>query len=295
MHALADCGDVRLVEFGLRPELPGPDLMELEREDIAFAWPVPGAGDDKYTQGVTGIAAGSATYPGAAVLATGASVLATSGMVRYAGQAADAVRARWPESICTGSITDAGRVQAWSVGPGLGTGLSAENVLKYVLEAGVPVCADADAITMFANNPDLWDARDPDTAVVLTPHDREYARLMGEDVGDDRVAAARRAAARFNAVVLLKGNTTIIADPGGAVAVNRSRSSWPATAGSGDVLSGVIGSLLAAGVYPLLAAASAAHVHSLAGELAANGAPIPASSLMAAIPDAIRSVRAVTP
>ncbi|PRY43605.1 NAD(P)H-hydrate dehydratase [Umezawaea tangerina] len=295
VHALADCGDVRLVEFGLRPELPGPDLMELEREDIAFAWPVPGAGDDKYTQGVTGIAAGSATYPGAAVLATGASVLATSGMVRYAGQAADAVRARWPESICTGSITDAGRVQAWSVGPGLGTGLSAENVLKYVLEAGVPVCADADAITMFANNPDLWDARDPDTAVVLTPHDREYARLMGEDVGDDRVAAARRAAARFNAVVLLKGNTTIIADPGGAVAVNRSRSSWPATAGSGDVLSGVIGSLLAAGVYPLLAAASAAHVHSLAGELAANGAPIPASSLMAAIPDAIRSVRAVTP
>ncbi|MET1074043.1 MAG: ADP/ATP-dependent (S)-NAD(P)H-hydrate dehydratase, partial [Umezawaea sp.] len=161
--------------------------------------------------------------------------------------------------------------------------------------AGVPVCADADAITMFANNPDLWDARDPDTVVVLTPHDREYARLMGEDVGADRVAAAKRAAARFNAVVLLKGNTTIVADPGGAVAVNRSRSAWPATAGSGDVLSGVIGSLLAAGVYPLLAAAGAAHVHSLAGELAANGAPIPASSLMAAIPDAIRSVRAVTP
>ncbi|MCS7482296.1 NAD(P)H-hydrate dehydratase [Umezawaea endophytica] len=295
VHALADCGDVRLVDIGLQPELPGPDLMELEDADVAFAWPVPGVGDDKYSQGVTGIAAGSATYPGAAVLSTGASVLATSGMVRYAGQAADAVRARWPESICTGSITDAGRVQAWSVGPGLGTGLSAENVLRYVLDAGVPVCADADAITMFANNPDLWDARDPDTTVVLTPHDREYARLMGEEVGTDRVAAAKRAAERFNAVLLLKGNTTIVADPGGAVAVNRSRSAWPATAGSGDVLSGMIGSLLAAGVYPLLAAACAAHVHALAGELAADGAPIPASSLMAAIPDAIRSVRAVTP
>ncbi len=295
VHALADCGDVRLVDIGLGPELHGPDLMELERADVALAWPVPGIGDDKYSQGVTGIAAGSSTYPGAAVLSTGASVLATSGMVRYAGQAADAVRVRWPESICTGSITDAGRVQAWSVGPGLGTGLSAEGVLRYVLDAGVPVCADADAITMFANNPDLWDARDPDTTVVLTPHDREYARLMGEEVGRDRVAAAVRAAERFNAVLLLKGNTTIIADPTGAVAVNRSRSAWPATAGSGDVLSGMIGSLLAAGVHPLLAVASAAHVHALAGELAARGAPIPASSLMAAIPDAIRSVRAVTP
>jgi NAD(P)H-hydrate repair Nnr-like enzyme with NAD(P)H-hydrate dehydratase domain len=77
--------------------------------------------------------------------------------------------------------------------------------------------------------------------------------------------------------------------------VNRAQGAWPATAGSGDVLSGMIGSLLAAGVYPLLAAASAAHVHALAGGLAASGAPIPASSLMAAIPDAIRSVRAVTP
>lgn len=295
VHVLADCGDVRLVDIGLKPELHGMDLMELERADVALAWPVPGIGDDKYTQGVTGIAAGSATYPGAAVLSTGASVLATSGMVRYAGQAADAVRARWPESICTGSITDAGRVQAWVVGPGLGTGLSAENVLRYVLDAGVPVCVDADAITMFANNPDLWDARDPDTTVVLTPHDREYARLMGEEVGPDRVGAAHRAAERFNAVLLLKGNTTIIADPGGAVVVNRAHGAWPATAGSGDVLSGMIGSLLAAGVYPLLATASAAHVHALAGELAANGAPIPASSLMAAIPDAIRSVRAVTP
>lgn len=292
VHALADCGEVRLVDIGLGPELAGPDLVVLDREDVAVAWPVPGPADDKYTQGVTGIAAGSATYPGAAVLSTGSAVLATSGMVRYAGAAADAVRFRWPETICTGSTTDAGRVQSWVVGPGLGTGLSAEGVLRYVLEAGVPVCADADAITLLANNPDLWDARDPGTPVVLTPHDREYERLAGE-VGPDRMAAAARAAKRFDAVVLLKGNTTVVAAPDGRVLVNHARSSWAATAGSGDVLSGLIGALLAAGVDPWLAAGCAAHVHVLAAELAASGAPAPASSLMAAIPDAIRAVRAL--
>jgi hydroxyethylthiazole kinase-like uncharacterized protein yjeF len=295
VHGLADCGELKFVDLGFHGVLPPPSLMELETLDVSLLWPVPGPHDDKYTQGVTGIAAGSATYPGAAVLSTGAAVLATSGMVRYAGPAADGVRARWPESICTGAITDAGRVQAWVVGPGLGTGLGSESVLRFVLEAGVPVCADADAITMLANNPDLWDARDPETPVVLTPHDGEYARLMGRPVGPDRVAAARDAALATNSVVLLKGNSTVIAAPDGGAMVHRATSSWPATAGSGDVLSGLIGSLLAAGVYPLLAAAAAAHVHSLAAELAARGAPIPASALMEAVPDAIRAVRAVTP
>ncbi|MBW4716017.1 NAD(P)H-hydrate dehydratase [Saccharothrix obliqua] len=290
VHALADCGEVRLVDIGLGPELAGPDLLELDVDDVGSAWPVPGPTDDKYTQGVTGVAAGSATYPGAGVLATGAALLATSGMVRYAGAAAEAVRARWPEAICTGTTTDAGRVQSWVVGPGLGTGLGAEDVLRTVLGAGVPVCADADAITMLANNPDLWDARDPGTPLVLTPHDREFERLAGE-VGADRVAAASRAAVRFGAVVLLKGHATVVAGPDGRVLVNRARTSWAATAGSGDVLSGLIGALLAAGLDPLLAAGCAARVHVLAAELAADGAPVTAGALLAAVPDAIRAVR----
>ncbi|MBP2339344.1 hydroxyethylthiazole kinase-like uncharacterized protein yjeF [Saccharothrix coeruleofusca] len=290
VHALADCGEVRLVDIGLGPELAGPDLAELDDAEVGAHWPVPGPQDDKYTQGVTGVAAGSATYPGAAVLATGAALLATSGMVRYAGAAADGVRARWPEAICTGSITDAGRVQAWVAGPGLGTGLSAEAVLRTVLEAGVPVCLDADAITMLANNPDLWDARDPDTPVVLTPHDREYERLAGE-VGHDRVAAARRAAEKFRAVVLLKGHVTVVAGPDGRVLVNRASGSWAATAGSGDVLSGLIGALLAARLDPVLAAGCAARLHAVAAERASGGAPIPASALLAAVPDAIRALR----
>ncbi|WP_258946133.1 NAD(P)H-hydrate dehydratase [Lentzea californiensis] len=286
VHALADCGDVHLVDIGLRPV--DPDFVLLDRADVA--WPVPGPSDDKYTQGVTGVAAGSTTYPGAAVLSTGAAVLATSGMVRYAGPAADAIRARWPEAICTGSITDAGRVQAWVAGPGMGTGSSSADVLRSVLDAGVPVIADADAITLLASAPSLWDARDPDAALVLTPHDREFERLAGP-VGADRVAAARKAAQRFNAVVLLKGHRTVVAAPDGRALVNSATSSWPATAGSGDVLSGIIGALLAAGLDPFLAAGYAAYAHVLAAELGADGAPLPASGLMEAIPAAIRALR----
>jgi hydroxyethylthiazole kinase-like uncharacterized protein yjeF len=293
-HVLSDgavrSGRVVLVDIGLGPELGEPDMNVLTAADVGAAWPVPGPNDDKYTQGVTGVAAGSANYPGAAVLATGSAVLATSGMVRFAGTAADAVRPHWPEAITTGSVADAGRVQAWVVGPGLGTGTAAKDVLRTVLAADVPVCADADAITLLAHHPDLWDAREPGTPVVLTPHAGEFARLAGE-IGPDRVAATRRAAQRFDAVVLLKGHATVIAAPDGRVLVNQARSAWPATAGSGDVLSGLVGALLAAGLEPLLAAGCAAFLHVLAADLAARGAPIPASRLLAAIPQAIRAVR----
>jgi hydroxyethylthiazole kinase-like uncharacterized protein yjeF len=260
----------------------------LDAADVGATWPVPGAEDNKYRRGVTGVAAGSATYPGAAVLASGAAVQGGTGMVRYAGTAADAVRVRWPEVVATGSVTDAGRVQSWVVGPGVGTGGAGREVLEQVLSAGVPVCVDADAITLLARDPDLWDARDPDTPVLLTPHEGEFARIAGE-IGPDRVAAVRQAAQRFRSIVLLKGHTTVVAHPDGRVLVNLARSAWPATAGSGDVLSGLIGSLLAAGVDPWLAAGCAAYVHDLAGELAADGAPI-----VDAVPDALRAVRAAT-
>ena len=85
VHALGDCGRVELVDIGL--DLPPTDMLGFDAADVAARWPVPGPKDDKYTQGVTGILAGSATYPGAAVLCTGAAVAATSGMVRYAGSA----------------------------------------------------------------------------------------------------------------------------------------------------------------------------------------------------------------
>jgi hydroxyethylthiazole kinase-like uncharacterized protein yjeF len=285
-------GTVHLVDIGLGPELGEPDLVVLDPADVGRAWRVPGPDDDKYTQGVTGVAAGSSTYPGAAVLATGSAVRATSGMVRYAGSAADDVRARWPEVIATGSVADAGRVQAWVVGPGLGTGAGAREALAHVLREGVPACVDADGITLLATNPELWDARDPDAAVVLTPHDREFARIaepLGITLGADRVAAARELAKRTSSVVLLKGHSTVVADPEGRVLVNPARSAWLATAGSGDVLAGLIGALLATGLDPWLAAGCAAWVHVRAGTLAAEGVPTSASRILDAIPDAIRA------
>ncbi|HEV7452128.1 MAG TPA: NAD(P)H-hydrate dehydratase [Pseudonocardiaceae bacterium] len=300
VHLLAPwrCGPVHLVDIGLFDELGEPDLRVLSAAEIGARWPVPGPTSDKYSQGVVGIAAGSADYPGAAVLCAGAAVLATSGMVRFAGTAADAVRGRWPEVVATGSVSDAGQVQAWAVGPGLGTGAAARQVLAHVLAAGVPVVADADAITLLAGHPELADSRDPDTPLVLTPHDREFERLTGKLPGTDRVAAARDAAGRLDAVLVLKGNTTIIAAPDGRVLVNPARSSWPATAGSGDVLTGVLGALLAAGLEPAVAAAAAVHAHEFAAALAARGgthssAPVPASAIQAALTDAIRALRSV--
>jgi hydroxyethylthiazole kinase-like uncharacterized protein yjeF len=300
VHVLAPdlCGPVRLIDLGLGPHLPAePHLLVLEAADVADRWPIPGPADDKYTQGVVGIAAGSATYPGAAVLAAGAAVSATSGMVRFAGSAADVVRSRWPEVVASGSVADTGRTQAWTVGPGLGTGAAGRDIVAEVLERGVPTCLDADAITLLANTPDLADAL-VDSPAVLTPHAGEFARLFGE-VGPDRVASVRRAAAKLGATVLLKGHVTVIADPRGRVCVHPSSASWAATAGSGDVLSGLVGALLAAGLDPWWAAGCATYVHGMAATLAAHGgtwdgptAPIGASALLAAVPAAIRRLRA---
>jgi ADP-dependent NAD(P)H-hydrate dehydratase / NAD(P)H-hydrate epimerase len=314
VHVLARdrCGPVTFVDLGLGPELGEPPITVLEAADVGARWPVPGPGDDKYTQGVVGIAAGSATYPGAAVLASGSACLATSGMVRYAGSAADEVRAAWPEVVATDHVEDAGRVQAWAIGPGLGTGEDGAATLRHVLDAGVPVLADADAVTLLGADAGLR-ATAAGIPTLVTPHAGEFGRLVAEldeftdppDVSD-RVDAARRAAAALGVTVLLKGNATVVAAPDGRVLVHPAGSSWLATAGSGDVLSGIAGALLAAGLEPFEAAGAAAFVHARAAELGAAGdagqrsptrddrpgAPVPASHVQAAIPDAIRSVRA---
>ena len=223
------------------------------------------------------------------MLATGAAVLATSGMVRFAGGAAPGVRDRWPETICTDAVADAGRTQAWAVGPGIGTDEAGRAVLAGVLERDVPTCIDADGITLLGQHDELRRGL-RGRPIVITPHDREFARIAGE-VGIDRVAAARRAAAELEVTVLLKGNATVIAHPDGRVLVHPSTSSWAATAGSGDVLTGIIGALLAAGLEPWEAAGCATFVHGRAARLAAAGAPAPSSRIMSAIPEAIRALR----
>jgi ADP-dependent NAD(P)H-hydrate dehydratase / NAD(P)H-hydrate epimerase len=265
VHALADCGRVALVDIGL--DLPDTDLLGFEAADVAAQWPIPGPHDDKYTQGVTGVMAGSSTYPGAAVLCTGAAVAATSGMVRYAGSARSEVLAHWPEVIASPTPAAAGRVQAWVVGPGLGTDDAGAAALWFALETDLPVIVDADGLTILGAHPDLVVNRTAPT--VLTPHAGEFARLAGNPPGDDRIAACRKLADTFGATVLLKGNVTVIADPGGPVYLNPAGQSWAATAGSGDVLSGMIGALLASGLPAAEAAAAAAFVHAHAAALSA--------------------------
>jgi ADP-dependent NAD(P)H-hydrate dehydratase / NAD(P)H-hydrate epimerase len=286
VHALADCGRVELVDIGL--ELPATDVLGFEADDVKARWPVPHPHDDKYTQGVTGILAGSSTYPGAAILCTGAAVAATSGMKRYAGSAADEVVSHWPEVVAAANPQAAGRVQAWVVGPGLGSGENAITTLTFALNSDLPVIVDADALTILAVHPHLVSERDAPT--VLTPHAGEFARLAGAGrpatsdsggpPGPDRVAATRRLADDFGATVLLKGNVTVIAEPdteGGRVFLSPAGGSWAATAGSGDVLSGMIGALLAAGLPPAEAAAAAAFVHARAANAsAADPGPAPA-------------------
>jgi hydroxyethylthiazole kinase-like uncharacterized protein yjeF len=281
-------GQVRLVDIGLR--LPPATVHVLEQDEVRAVLPAPDAADDKYTRGVVGVVAGSPQYGGAGVLCTGAALHGGAGMLRYAGSAPDGIRARYPEAVVhEGQKPSELRVQAWVAGPGMGTDDEAAALLRDVLSTDVPVIVDADGLTLLAAEPDLVRRRSAPT--VLTPHDREYARLAG-DVGGDRLAAARRAARDLDAVVLLKGNATVVAAPDGEAYVNPTGTPWLGTAGSGDVLSGLLGSLLAAGLGAPLAAATAAYVHGVAGQLAAVAGPPTAADVLTCVRDAIRTVAA---
>jgi hydroxyethylthiazole kinase-like uncharacterized protein yjeF len=239
-------------------------------------------------------------------------------MVRLvsAPAAAAVVRQHWPEAVITTTgdtttgdtttgettmgdartgghvIEAAGRVQAWVAGPGMGTGDRAAGLLAAVLATSLPVLVDADGITMLAARRELLSRSAP---TLITPHAGELARLIGADRADieaHRLRFATRAAAELGCTVLLKGSTTVIASPAAdeRVLVNPTGTSWLATAGSGDVLSGLAGALLAQGLEPLRAAAAAAYLHGIAARLAAEGAPIGASDVIRALPAAIRTV-----
>lgn len=290
-------GQVHLIDLGLDPHLPAATTWQLTDADVAARLQPPSAGDDKYSQGVVGVLAGSAAYPGAGVLCTGAALRTRPGLVRYAGGAADRVRAAWPETIVTeGGPGDAGRVQAWVVGPGGGTDDAAREVLAEVLATDVPVLVDADALTLLAREPDLVRRRGAPT--VLTPHDREFARF-GTEVGADRIGAARRLAADLGAVVLLKGDATVVAAPDGTTFVNGTGTADLATAGTGDVLSGIAGAVLAThaatGLPAVEAAAVAAHLHGRTGQLAGQRGPLIAGDLVRRLPEAVGRVRGITP
>ncbi|MFI0912164.1 NAD(P)H-hydrate dehydratase [Streptomyces abikoensis] len=267
-------GALRLVDIGLGPWLPSePDVEALQHADVADLLPRPSAESDKYRRGVVGIVAGSARYPGAAVLAVAGALSGGAGAVRYAGPATDAVIARFPETLVTaGPPAEAGRVQAWVIGPGLGDGSEARQALVDVLSSDVPVLVDADGLRLL--DPQAVRARRAET--LLTPHAGEAAALLGlsrEEVEASRLPAVRALADRFGATALLKGSTTLVADGTRAIRVNPTGTPWLATAGSGDVLAGLTGSLLAAGMNARDAASVGAYLHGLAARALGN-API---------------------
>ncbi|MBE7189640.1 NAD(P)H-hydrate dehydratase [Jatrophihabitans endophyticus] len=282
-------GDLRFVDIGLGATLPEARTFVLEQADVAELLPTPGAADDKYTRGVVGLVSGSAAYPGAGVLSTGSAINGGAGMVRYAGGAADAIRAAYPEVVVQEGATPSDlRVQAWVAGPGMGTDDDARDLLANVLSADVPAIVDADGITLLGKHPDLLDGRG--AATVLTPHDREFARVA-DGPSPDRLASAREAAATLGVTMLLKGDATVVAAPDGRAWVNRTGTPWLGTAGSGDVLSGLIGSLLTAGLEAPLAAAVGAYVHGVAGQLAAADGPPSSIDVLHAVRPALNRIR----
>jgi len=243
--------------------------------DAAGQIKVPTANDDKYSRGVLGIVTGSTDYPGAAVIGVEAALRTGVGMARYLGPEVPTglALARRPEIV-----TRPGRVQAWLLGSGIAAGprdAATANRLATAIEQELPTALDAGALDL------LGSATGP---TVITPHHGELARMLGIDrseIAQDPAAWAARAAEELGVTVLLKGFRTHIADPYGSRLLVTSATSWTATAGTGDALGGILGSLLATHFAEIEAsrgalaplAATACVLHSLAAERASGGGP----------------------
>ena len=296
--ASAVVGRLEIVDLGLC--LDTPAVARLDAVDVAALWPVPGPATHKYTRGVLGVVAGTPAFPGAAVLTVSAAVRAGVGMVRYLGApgVTAMVLAARPEVVA-----GPGRVQAWALGPGVDPDDAAQaarvrDAFTRALAGVEPAVVDAGALTLAPDRLAAW--------IVLTPHAGELAQLLtrsGQDVERAAIEAAplfwaRRAHELTGATVLLKGATTVVVGAGGAVYAQPGGPAWLSTAGAGDVLTGLLGALLAgrAGdvtADPTLAAAlaaAAALVHGRAAHRAQPGGPVGALAVADALPAEVAAI-----
>jgi NAD(P)H-hydrate epimerase len=263
-------GEVEVVDIGLDTSSASAHLVEAS--DMA-AWLPERPPDAHKWQTAAWVVGGSPGLEGAAVMTSSAAVRAGAGYVRWSSPGETPGGALKPlEVVGTGLpangwaddvLADLDRFRSLVVGNGLGLEEQhGDEVRKLVTNATIPLVVDADAITHVAAGGGPL----PPTTI-LTPHDGEFERLAGHKPGPDRFAEARDLAAKLGCVVLMKGRTTIVAGPDGRVLVSNTGGPQLASLGTGDVLAGIIGAFCAMGVEPLEAAASAAHVHGLAGEI----------------------------
>ena len=269
----ARCGEVDIVDIGIPTQLiaaTGIKAGLVDRSDVASWLPHSQLLDHKGKRGHTLVVGGSPGMRGAGRLAATAALRCGSGLVTLAAEGDfDA-----PDSVMThrleGPLGNIDRFDAVVIGPGLGTGIVARKRIEEVFAAGIPAVLDADALNVLAGDAAaIASATGP---VILTPHPGEAARLLGStpsDIETDRLAAARALAQKTRAVVVLKGARTIVCD--GTIgdehcSINPTGGPALATAGSGDVLAGAIGALLAQGVTAADAARAAVYVHGAAGD-----------------------------
>lgn len=278
------------------------DWQNWDERDAAAWIAVPQESSDKYSRGVLGVVTGSDRYPGAAVLGVEGASRTGVGMIRYLGadRPAEQVMRRRPEVV-----TALGRVQGWLIGSGMdAASRPADDAqrLRSALRDGTPLVIDAGALDLVGR---------ASAPVVVTPHFRELATVLAAGADDDSDAVTAddiaadpagwtiRAAESLGVTVLLKGHTTYVAAPGGPRYAVTAGPAWLATAGSGDVLGGVLGALVAThareidedGHTALAAlAATAAWVHGRAGERASDGGPIVALDIVGELPGVVREL-----
>jgi hydroxyethylthiazole kinase-like uncharacterized protein yjeF len=302
------CGQLVLADIG-HPEAAfaavSPSLHENGPALWAKRWPWPTAASHKHARGRLVVVTGGPGSTGAARLAARAGLRVGAGLVTLlTPPAALAVAAAHSTAVMTRSFAGPDglakeHADAAVIGPGAGVDDATQRNVAALLSTGARCVLDADALSIFAPDPEVLFAqlratppggrRSSDMRAVLTPHAGEFHRLFPDlDPNQDKLAAVRAAAARSGAVVLLKGADTVIAEPGGEAVVNVHASPFLATAGSGDVLSGLVGGLLAQGMAALDAAAAAAWVHGDAAQRLGPG--MIAEDLVEALPLTLRAL-----
>jgi hydroxyethylthiazole kinase-like uncharacterized protein yjeF len=311
----AYAGRVEIADLGIPRALLGEGVPTalLEAADVRATLPLRPVDAHKGTYGHLLVVAGSVGRTGAAVLACLGALRAGTGLVTcatpgsqqpvVAAQLSEAMTEPLPETAARTLSAKAverivellSRMDAVALGPGVGLDPETQAaVLTLVRDVERPMVVDADALTALAGRPGA--CRDAPAPRLLTPHPGEAARLLGcgiAEVQADRIASARRLAAESGAVVALKGARTVVADPDGRVTLNPTGNPGMATGGTGDVLTGVAGGLLAQGVAPAAALSAAVYLHGLAGDLAAETrgeAGLVAGDVADAIPAAIRRI-----